>query len=101
MHRPAALHCGSDVLWFTIIFLLALKIPMAYLCYVVWWAVKDPPQPGEGPAGSGSEAGSGGPDVGSSWWRRLRRRSPRGGPHGAPVRRPQTVPVRARAETHE
>jgi hypothetical protein len=88
------------VLWFTIIFLIALKIPIAYLCYVVWWAVKDPPQPGEEYGGTGNESGPGGPDAGS-WWRRLRRRSPRGGPHGTPVRRPQTATVRARANTPE
>ena len=31
------------MLWFTIFFLVILKIPAAYLGYVIWWAVKDPP----------------------------------------------------------
>lgn len=86
------------MLWFTLIFLVALKIPIIYLCYVIWWAVKDPPQPGEGYAGAGSEAGSGGPESGSSWWgRRLRGRSRRHGPHGSPPRRPQTAFARGRS----
>ena len=34
------------MLWFTIFFLVILKIPAAYLGYVIWWAVKDPPEPG-------------------------------------------------------
>ena len=36
------------MLWYILLFLVALKIPLVYLCYVVWWAVKDPPQPGDG-----------------------------------------------------
>jgi hypothetical protein len=89
------------VLWFYLIFLVLLKIPIVYLCYVVWWAVKDPPVPGEGYAGAAGEAGPDGPDADSSWWRRLRRPSPRSGPHGSPVRRPQTATVRARSEVSE
>ena len=37
------------MLWFTIFFLVILKIPIVYLAYVIWWAVKDPPQPSAGP----------------------------------------------------
>jgi hypothetical protein len=88
------------VLWFTVIFLIALKIPIVYLCYVVWWAVKDPPVPGEDPAGAGFEAGPPGPESGSSWWKqRLPGRRPRHGPHGSPVRRPQTAVTRVRSRT--
>jgi hypothetical protein len=87
------------VLWFTLIFLVALKIPIVYLCYVIWWAVKDPPQPGEGYAGAGDVAPDG-PEPGSSWWRqRLPGRRPKRGPHGSPVRRPQTAFARARSKT--
>jgi hypothetical protein len=89
------------VLWFTVIFLVLLKIPIVYLCYIVWWAIKDPPQPGEEGAAGLGEAGSGGPDSGSSWWRqRLPGRRPRLGPHGSPARRPQTAAV-ARSRTKE
>ncbi len=89
------------MLWFTIVFLVLLKIPIVYLCYVVWWAVKDPPQPGEDAATGLSGTGSSGPDSGSSWWRRpLQGRRPRHGPHGSPARRPQTAAV-ARSRTRE
>jgi hypothetical protein len=85
------------MLWFTLVFLLLLKIPLAYLCYVVWWAVKDPPAPGEGYAGVGDVSSSGGPEPGTSWWKRRPSRRPlRHGPHGTPARRPATVVARAR-----
>jgi hypothetical protein len=85
------------MLWFTIWFLVILKIPAAYLAYVIWWAVKDPPEPSTGPAqgwaGSSNDGGGvGGPS------RRRRPPTPihgrRPGPHGVPARRP--APVRAR-----
>jgi len=89
------------MLWFTIVFLVLLKIPLAYLGYVVWWALKDPPVPGEGYEGAGFELGTDGPSPGSSWWKRPplpgRRRGPR--PHGTPARRPQTVVARGRSTT--
>ncbi|HEY3070944.1 MAG TPA: hypothetical protein VGJ34_11585 [Gaiellaceae bacterium] len=84
------------MLWFTIWFLVILKIPAVYLGYVIWWAVKDPPEPSTGPA-QGSAGSSDGGGVGGPG---RHRRSPtpipgrRPGPHGVPVRRP--VPVRAR-----
>ena len=80
--------------WFTIWFMVILKIPILYLAYVIWWAVKDPP---DAYAGGAAEADDGG---GSPWRpsRRARTLAPRGGPHGSPIRRP--VPgrlARARA----
>jgi hypothetical protein len=85
------------MVWFTIWFLVILKIPIAYLGYVIWWAVKDPPTPAGGSAPSWAESSDGGGGVGSPG---RRRRPPlpipgrRPGPHGTPARRP--VPVRAR-----
>jgi len=86
------------MLWFTIVFLVLLKIPLVYLCYVVWWAVKDPPAPGEGYASAAGAPESHGPDEGSgSWWRRrVPKRPLQRGPHGSPVRRPAQVLVKAR-----
>jgi hypothetical protein len=65
--------------WELIWLMLIMKIPILYLCWVVYWAIKaeperDEPAParvvdGDGPAG----------------WR-PRRRSPRPGPHGRPTR---------------
>ena len=71
------------MLWFTLWFLVILKIPAIYLAWVIWYAVKDPP---DAAAGEGPGADEGGPG-----WRPTsdrRRERPRRGPHGSPVRRP-------------
>jgi hypothetical protein len=79
------------MLWLTLWFMVILKIPILYLAYVLWWAVKDPPKAYAGPA-AGEVGDGGGPG-----WRPSRShgrfRQPRGRPHGSPDRRP----VRARA----
>jgi len=89
------------MLWFTIVFLVLLKIPLAYLGYVIWWAVKDPPQPDEGYEGAGSDLTGGGPSHDTSWWKRppLSSRRRRPGPHGTPARRPQPAVVRGQTKT--
>ena len=66
--------------------LVILKIPVVYLCAVVWWAIKAEPQPLEG-AGTVASLGPRGPECD---WRarraRVLRRGPaprgRGGPAG-------------------
>jgi hypothetical protein len=80
------------MVWFTIFFMVILKIPAIYLAYVIWWAVKDPPAPET--AGGASGGGNGRP------WRPPTRKPAPGrfpGPHGAPRRRPApaSAPVRA------
>jgi hypothetical protein len=88
----------ESMLWFTLVFLVLLKIPLLYLCYVVWWAVKDPPAPGEGLEDAGVEPGFGPEPESGSWWkRRLPRHPTRRGPHGSPARRPAVAPTRARS----
>jgi hypothetical protein len=75
------------MLWFTLWFLVILKLPALYLAYIVWWAVKDPPAPGAGPAGGlGGGPNGSGPDKRPRTRRPIPGRHP--GPHGAPVRRP-------------
>lgn len=83
------------MLWFTLWFMVILKIPALYLCYVIWWAVKDPPvEEAQHPGGGGGIR----PD------RRGGPRAPspgrRPGPHGVPERRhartAKTVPSRER-----
>ena len=74
-------------MWTAVWFLVVLKLPVLYLAWVIWWAVKDPP-------GSDLELGGArelGDDGSGGGWLRGRRRSrlrPRTGPHGGPVRRP-------------
>jgi hypothetical protein len=85
------------MLWFTLWFMVILKIPALYLCYVIWWAVKDPPVE---TAGGPSALGGGG--IGPA--RPPRPQTPipgrRPGPHGSPVRRQartvETSPSRAK-----
>ena len=65
--------------------MLILKIPIIYLCLVVYWAVKaepKPPEPALLPAVLDPEAG---PPTPWTRWRTPRRR-PRGRPHGSPAR---------------
>ena len=82
------------MLWFTIWFMVILKIPVLYLGYVIWWAVKDPPEAYA--VASPEDLGGGGP----GWHPRRRRFGPRSGPHGSAVRRPaggRRARARARA----
>ena len=56
--------------------LVILKIPVVYLCAVVWWAIKAEPRPLEG-AGTVAQLEPGGPDCD---WRTRRARVLRRGP---------------------
>jgi hypothetical protein len=88
------------MLWFSIWFLVILKIPIAYLAYVIWWAVKDPPASAGGPAlGAAEDGDSGGGTPGPARVRFPRRPVPgrRPGPHGRPARRPVPAYARERA----
>jgi hypothetical protein len=69
------------MVWEFIFMMLILKIPIVYLCLVVYWAVKAeprPPEPALLPAMPLSP-----PDRPQAWVARRRppRRPPRGGPH--------------------
>ena len=76
---------ATPMLWITIWFMVILKIPLLYMCWVIWWAVKDPPDAAGSEPAFDEREGGGGPE-----WRRGvdrdRRSSRRGGPHGAPPR---------------
>ena len=73
------------MVWLFIWFMVILKLPILYLAYVLWWAIKDPPEPG-GASGDASAE-----DGGSPW---LPRQRAGNGPHGRPDRRP--APAHAR-----
>jgi hypothetical protein len=71
------------MVWEFIFLMVILKIPIVYLCAVVWWAVRAEPRP---PETAALPARIVDPDPAHAWtWRHPRRR-PRG-PHGAPARR--------------
>jgi hypothetical protein len=58
--------------------LVILKIPVVYLCIVVWWAIRAEPQPQEGAARVAPVL----PRLpGCDWRRRRVLVRPRGGPH--------------------
>lgn len=78
------------MVWEAIFLLVILKIPIVYLCCVVWWAVKSEPAPPE-PLEPAVVPVPHEPDP-RTGWRFLRRRSrPRPGPHGSPQRAPRRV----------
>jgi hypothetical protein len=80
--------------WELIWMLVILKIPVIYLCLVVWWAVRAKPAPLE-PA---VRAVTSEIDPRPGWRFPLRPRGPRRGPHGSPSRGYRLGVARARAE---
>jgi hypothetical protein len=73
------------MLWELVFMLVVLKIPVVYLCAVVWWAIKAEPEPHGGAAVRSSAE----PPPECDWRGRLRvrpskpqgGRGPRGGRH--------------------
>jgi hypothetical protein len=78
------------MVWFTVWFMVILKIPILYLAWVIWWAVKDPPD-------AYAVAGADESDDGRGWRPPVRSHGHRGGPHGSARRRPSLARTRARA----
>jgi len=74
---------GPDTLWELIFIMVILKIPIVYLCYVVWYAIKAEPRGGGGPAGV-RELPDSPPPTHDRHRRRTRPRPSR--PHGGPAR---------------
>jgi hypothetical protein len=69
--------------WELIWMLVILKIPVIYLCLVVWWAIRAEPRPLE-PALSSVP---GDPEPRPAWrYSSTRPRRPARGPHGTPAR---------------
>jgi hypothetical protein len=74
---------APDTLWELVFLMVILKIPIAYLCYVVWYAIRAKPRGGGGLAGVRVVPDSPPPSL-DPLRRRSRRRPPR--PHGGPSR---------------
>jgi hypothetical protein len=71
--------------WELIFLMVIMKIPILYLCWVVWWAIKSEPRPEEGAAllvSSPADASGGG----TAWHPRRGRRPRPARPHGGPSR---------------
>ena len=67
----------SPLVWELVVILILFKLPVAYVCWVAWWAIKAEP-----------EVGPQSDDAGWQPWRRPSGPRPRrGGPHGTPARR--------------
>jgi len=72
------------MVWEAIFLLVILKIPIVYLCSVVYWAIKAEPRPEEGAA---LQPVSVELDPRPGWtWRRPFGRPERDRPHGGPTR---------------
>ena len=60
-------------MWVEVVFMMfILKLPVIYVCWLVWWAVRAEPRPLEGAAVTADDE--------PSPWRRSPCRPPRGGP---------------------
>ncbi len=77
------------MVWEAVFLLLVLKIPIVYLCLVVWWAIKAEPLPEEGAALVARVEPT---DPPMCDWRRRRRLAPTRG--RGPRRGPGPVPAR-------
>jgi hypothetical protein len=86
---------APDSVWEIVFLMVILKIPIVYLCWVIWWAIKAEPRPEDGAAVT---AELGDDDGGGPQRRRRPTRLPR--PHGGPRRTyPRTPsPALARGE---
>ncbi len=75
--------------------MLALKIPLGMLLYLVWWAIKQTPEEAEQPNGSGGTKVHPHRPL-PRHPRRPRHRGPHGEPLPAPPKRMRTTVARAR-----
>jgi len=87
---------SDGMIWEIVFMLVLLKIPIVYLCMVVWWAIRAEPRD-EHPAVAVGVSDT--PDGGSPVVRTPRRARPSGGRRGARVRpRARSRPHATRAE---
>jgi len=87
----------ARMVWEIVFLLLILKIPMLYLCGVIWWAIRAEPAPPD-PLEPALVRNPVEPEPRPGWrFRRTKRRpaEPRRGPHGSPQRAYRRAPVPA------
>jgi hypothetical protein len=70
------------MVWEFVFLMVVLKIPIAYLCFVVYWAVKAEPKPPENAQLLGGEPF----EPKEPWTPRRRPGGPRRGPERSPAR---------------
>jgi len=88
---------APDTIWELVFLMVILKIPIVYLCMVIYYAVKAEPRPEEGASVTVRVGDDSGP--GSNRRRRLRPRP--GGHHGGPTRSyPRTARAAATARAN-
>ncbi|HVS85236.1 MAG TPA: hypothetical protein VHD91_06365 [Gaiellaceae bacterium] len=86
---------APDSVWEIVFLMVVLKIPIVYLCAVVYYAIKAEPRRGEG-ASVTARIDPDGPGPGWGRRRRVRRNGPPNRPHGSPTRvYPRTALARA------
>ncbi len=86
---------APDSVWEIVFLMVILKIPIVYLCTVVYYAIKAEPRPEQGAEVTAKT----GPEDEGPRWRRRRRVSPPWRPHGGPTRSyPRTAHTRTYAE---
>jgi len=76
------------MVWEILFMLLILKIPVVYLCVVVWYAIRDEPRPGE-PVAVVAVEDTPLPGGGPRW---TNDRAPRRPGQPGPARRPRRAP---------
>jgi hypothetical protein len=88
---------APDMGWGFVWLMLVLKIPIAMLLYIVWWAVKQTDE--EPTSGSSGDGGSKVPPHPHGPFPRPPRRGPHGDP--APSSPPRVRTVEAKAREHQ
>src|SRR3954468_12764872 len=83
--------------WELLFLMVVLKIPIAYLIGVIWYAIKAKPLPGAG-AGITAQVGPETPGGGRPRSRRFGGPRPHGGPTRSYPRAPRTAGARAEAD---
>lgn len=74
------------LIWEIVFLLIILKIPLAWVCWVVWWSVEAEPE-------IGADGEENNQDMNWRPWRRPPGSRPsRGGPHGRRARRAARTP---------